>query len=109
MSPTCKAIVGRDEKENDLIEQFAGDNDYLMKIEDFGSPITFYQENVRKLLFLVQLRYVQDILMQDTLRRAAVTVFNKNNSYILKVAPADESLLETYRVEKKNRALTVKI
>ena len=109
MSPTCKAIVGRDEKENDLIEQFAGDNDYLMKIEDFGSPITFLSGECTEAFIPRAASICARYSDARHLAEAAVTVFNKNNSYILKVAPADESLLETYRVEKKNRALTVKI
>ena len=109
MSPTCKAIVGRDEKENDMLEQLAGDNDYLMKVEDFGSPITFLSGECAEALIPLAASICARYSDARHLAAAAVTVFNKNNSYIVKVAAADESLIETYRIEKKNRVLTVKI
>ncbi|HYA32235.1 MAG TPA: hypothetical protein VED67_05690, partial [Thermodesulfovibrionales bacterium] len=38
LSDTCKAIVGRDERENGVIESFAGEDRYLLKVEGVGSP-----------------------------------------------------------------------
>lgn len=38
LSPTCKAIIGRDEKENSAIESFAGGDCFLLRVEDVGSP-----------------------------------------------------------------------
>ncbi|MBI4689391.1 MAG: hypothetical protein HY754_03855 [Nitrospirae bacterium] len=40
VSPLCKIIVGRDQGENERIENFAGEDDYLMRVENFGSPTT---------------------------------------------------------------------
>ncbi|MDO9287256.1 MAG: hypothetical protein Q7T83_00540, partial [Thermodesulfovibrionales bacterium] len=92
MSPTCKAIVGRDEKENDMLEQLAGDNDYLMKVEDFGSPVTFLSGECAEALIPLAASICARYSDARHLAEAAVTVFNKNNSYIVKVAAADESL-----------------
>lgn len=38
-SPSSKVIIGRDEKENEKLLSLAGKEDYLLKIEGFGSPI----------------------------------------------------------------------
>lgn len=40
LSPYCKAIVGRDKEENDLIESLAEEGDYLLKVIGYGSPVT---------------------------------------------------------------------
>lgn len=37
-SPSCKAIVGRNEKENESIVSFAGKGDFLLTVEGVGSP-----------------------------------------------------------------------
>ncbi len=108
MSPTCKAIVGRDEKENDMLEQFAGDDDYLMKVEDFGSPITFLSGECEEAFIPLAASICARYSDARHLPEVTVTVFNKTTSYTLKVAAADESLLETCRIEKKKRVLAVK-
>ena len=62
VSPSCKIIAGRDEKDNDKIESLAGEGDYILSVENFGSPVTlltgdgalrFHQScslNMRKIL-----------------------------------------------------------
>ncbi len=39
LSPFCKAIVGRDERENDIIEACADRESFLMSVEGAGSPV----------------------------------------------------------------------
>jgi len=39
LSSTCKAIVGRDERENGLIESYADEDSFLMWVEGAGSPV----------------------------------------------------------------------
>ncbi len=109
VSPSCKIIVGRDERDNDRIEQLAEENDYLMKVENFGSPVTLLsgKDSVEfiSLAASICVRYSD----AKHLPGVDVTVFNRENSCALRVAPADENLLETYRIEKKTKALTVKV
>lgn len=38
LSPRCKVIAGRDERENDAIEACAAGAGYILKVKDFGSP-----------------------------------------------------------------------
>lgn len=37
-SPQCKAVVGRDERENSALESFGDNESYLLWVEDAGSP-----------------------------------------------------------------------
>lgn len=108
ISPSCKVIVGRDERENDRIGQLAGDDDYLIKAENFGSPVTLLSgidsENYIYLAASICARYSD----AKHLPKVVVTVFNKSKPSVIKVAPADNNLLEKYRIEKKNKALAAK-
>ncbi|GAB4542299.1 MAG: DUF814 domain-containing protein [Thermodesulfovibrionia bacterium] len=40
LSPYCKAVVGRNEEENAIIESLAVDGDYLLRVIGYGSPVT---------------------------------------------------------------------
>lgn len=40
LSPYCKAVVGRDEEENAMLESIAERGDYLLKVIGYGSPVT---------------------------------------------------------------------
>lgn len=39
-SPLCKIIIGRDRTENGIIESLATDEDILLKVNGYGSPLT---------------------------------------------------------------------
>ena len=39
LSQACKAVVGRDEEENEAIESLAGAESYLLRVEGVGSPV----------------------------------------------------------------------
>ncbi|TAL22119.1 MAG: DUF814 domain-containing protein [Nitrospirae bacterium] len=106
MSSTCKVIVGRDEKENDRIVPFAGEGDYLLSVEDFGSPVTLLAGRDAKDFISIAGAVCARYSDGKHLSEVTVTVFKNNHSYTLRVAPADESLLETYRIEKQSRVFT---
>ncbi len=101
LSPACKAIVGRDEKDNDRIQSLAGDNDYLLRVENFGSPLTMVSgdptEETISLAACLCARYSD----ARRLYEVNVSVFNKSGSYTLKVSPADEGMLELLKIEKQ--------
>ncbi|HKS16864.1 MAG TPA: hypothetical protein VJU16_06100, partial [Planctomycetota bacterium] len=40
VSPECKIIVGRNERENGMLEAFAGPGDVLVRVRDFVGPVT---------------------------------------------------------------------
>lgn len=107
MSPTCKAIVGRDEKENDMLVQFAGGDDYLMKVEDFGSPITFLSGECEEAFIPLAASICARYSDAKHLHEVEVKVFNKGNSYTVRVEPADDYVLDSYRIELKKGLLAI--
>ncbi len=108
ISPSCKAIVGRDEKDNERIAALAGDNDYLIKVENFGSPLTLLTgtcpDNLIPLAASICARYSD----AKHLPEVPASVFNKRVSFTLMAAPADDSLIEAFKIEKKGKSLFVK-
>ncbi len=100
-SPDCKIIVGRDKEENEAIGSTADSKDYLLKVEGYGSPITFISgkktDEALELAASLCARYSD----AKHLPEVDVTVSRENENYNLKVQPARDEIIEMYRVEKK--------
>lgn len=125
LSPACKAIVGRDERENAVIRSLAGENSYMLTVEGVGSPFVLMTGtdagDCLPLAASLCARY------SDARHRSEVEVtvikgrsvlcagcdksgedalpglFGKNNAFGLTVVPADRELVEEYRIEKQSR------
>jgi len=108
MSPSCKIIAGRDEKDNAKIESLAGEGDYILSIEDFGSPVTLLtgdgSENFINLAASICARYSD----ARNLPAVDVDVRLRDEEFIITASPASEDLLEKIRIqmpEKKKASL----
>ncbi len=103
VSPTCKVIVGRDEKENTVIESYAGGNNYLMTVEGVGSPFVLLcgadADSLLSLAASLCARYSD----AKHLPEVEVTVRKAGRSFKMGVPPADKQLIEEYRIEKRGR------
>lgn len=101
VSLSCKIIVGRDEKENNRIEQFTAKDDYLLTVENFGSPLALLLgsgcEEFIPLASSICARYSD----AKHLTEVEVSVMRNNILSSITVTPANDSLLEQFRVEKK--------
>lgn len=99
VSPSCKIIVGRDAKDNDKIESLAGEGDYILSIEDFGSPATLITgdgaQDFINLAASICTRYSDAKHLQSV----NVSVYSNGERFILKVSPATEEVIERYRVQ----------
>lgn len=100
LSKSCKIVVGRDENENNGIQILAAKDDYLMYVENYGSPLTIIcssaAEDELKIAASICARYSD----AKSLSEAAVTVFKSGSKFIMKTKPADNSILNTYRVQQ---------
>ncbi len=103
LSPTSKVIIGRDERENNVIESFARDDNYLMSVEDVGSPFVllsgFYAEGFLPLAASLCARYSD----AKGLPEVEVTVNRAGEIFAMTVAPASVDLCERYRIEKASK------
>ena len=100
-SPECKIIVGRNREENEMLMSLAGTEDYILKVENFGSPITLvtgsYADKALPVAASLCKRYSDARNFPD----ADVWVSLRDERYYLKAVPADNELIEMYRIERK--------
>jgi tRNA-uridine 2-sulfurtransferase len=84
-----KVIVGRNEKDNDKIEKYAGENHLILEALDTGSPIVIYSsskgEERLKDAAAITARYCDDKDKDEV----EITILNKDDSRKIRVVPAD--------------------
>lgn len=98
-SPACKIIVGRDKKENDILESFARDSDCLVTIEGYGSPTTIvYGEITNEALRIGASLCARYSDARETTNVDA-KVTTPNNSYRIKVSRANNEIVESLRID----------
>lgn len=123
-SPRCKAIVGRDEKENSALESFGDKESYLLWVEDAGSPTALLsgqgagdfvplaasicaRYSDTKHLPEVEVTVVKGCdpsqvkrneVGRNTHHEPRVT----DHAFRIRVSPAGGELVEAYRIEKPN-------
>lgn len=102
LSPECRAIVGRNETENQKIQSLTGEDDFLLAVEGVGSPVTLLAgkgcEDFIPMAASICARY------SDARHLASVEVAaTKQGREILrlKVHPADSAVIEAFRIENK--------
>lgn len=100
-SADCKIIIGRHREENQIIKSLADPDDYLLKVEGFGSPTTVLLGNVTEDAIAAAASMCARYSDAKNLPEVDVTVFRNEKRYNLKVRPADDELLNYLRIEKK--------
>lgn len=109
LSSSCKAIVGRDKKENAMIESLAEQGDYLLKVTGYGSPLTILtgvvtEEDLR-LASSICARYSDGRSMPFVeVRIEKIGGPVKSTS----ATPADDNLLNTLRIQLPERKADMK-
>ncbi|MBI4822627.1 MAG: 7-cyano-7-deazaguanine synthase [Nitrospirae bacterium] len=96
-----KAIVGRNENENKRLERLAGSRDYLMKVEDFGSPITLLEGLGDDNDILISASICSRYSDAKHIRDVRVRVIHGKEVFYLTVNPADDDLIESLRIGKR--------
>ncbi len=99
LSPECKVIVGRDEKDNDKIESLAGEGDYLLSVENFGSPITLLTGDGSQDFISLAASICARHSDAKHLPSVDVSVYSKGERFILSANPATEEVIERYRIQ----------
>jgi tRNA-specific 2-thiouridylase len=100
LSPTCKAIVGRDERENTNIEPFAGENSYLLTVEGVGSPFVLLSGGDAGKFLPLAASLCARYSDAKHLPEVEVTVSKGRDASRIRVSPAGDELIGSYRIEK---------
>ena len=101
LSFRCKVIVGRNKDENEALIKLSDNREILLKVLGVGSPIALVRgsserESIRTAASICA-RYSDASEMEE----AEVKVFNREEEYRLKVFPANSSLIEDLKIERK--------
>jgi tRNA U34 2-thiouridine synthase MnmA/TrmU len=98
LSPNAKLVVGRDEKDNDNIEELVRPDDHVFEVMDIGSPIGLLRGKPEKsdieLAAAITARY------SDAKREDSVTVDVKSKSQTNRIGirPADDAVVTAVRM-----------
>jgi tRNA U34 2-thiouridine synthase MnmA/TrmU len=99
-SPECKIIVGRHDKENELINAMADPEDYLFRVEGVGSPLAIIRGKTTDPALEVAASLCARYSDAKKLSEVTVMVLQGDKKYFLPVKPASNEMLELYRIEK---------
>jgi len=100
-SPECKIIVGRDNEENEAIKSLGDTKDCLLRVEGVGSPLTIIRGKVTDEALHIAASLCARYSDAKKLPEATVAIISDNKSFYLNVKPADNAIIDNYRIEKK--------
>ena len=100
-SGDCKIVVGRDKDENDLILSLADQDDYIVKVEKIGSPITIILGNADDEAITVAASLCARYSDAKKMPEVDVAVTKSDKKHYIKVQPANDEIIAKYRIEKK--------
>ena len=102
-SDDCKIFVGRHMEENEAMKALADPDDIMMRVDGCGSPTVVLLGNVTddaiELAASICARYSDDKKKPEVM----VAVSKGAEKYDLNVKPADDTALDEYRIEKKQK------
>ncbi len=93
-----RLIVGRDERENGIIETLARDGDLKLTLVDTVGPTALLRGKVTEEHLLLAASMVVRFSRARTESRAHVQVQGAHSTRVVEVAPADDSVCDRYRV-----------
>jgi len=103
-SPDCKIIIGRDKGENTEIESLCAEIDFLLKVEGHGSPLTLVNGQISDEALNVAASLCARYSDGKNADEVLVSVLHNGNLSFLRVAPATNRTVDTYRIEKGKRS-----
>ncbi|HTR44831.1 MAG TPA: hypothetical protein VMH06_03895 [Thermodesulfovibrionales bacterium] len=106
LSPACKAVVGRDEKENGSLEALAGTEDYLFIVEDTGSPTVLLSGDGSEHFMNLAASFCARYSDAKNLSEVEVTVTRGADRFRVTVSPAAKEVVERYRIERRDQVET---
>ncbi len=105
-SPDCKIIVGRHKEENGMLLSLADAEDYILRVEGFGSPVTLVVGKATNEALVLAASLCARYSDAKHLPEVDVAVSLENERFYLKVQPARSEIIELLRIEK-NQSVSV--
>jgi tRNA U34 2-thiouridine synthase MnmA/TrmU len=99
-SPECKIIVGRDKKENEILESLAGNSDCLITIEGYGSPTTLVSGAMNEEALRVAASLCARYSDAKELPHMQARVVTQKSTYSIRISRASNEIVEALRIER---------
>lgn len=98
LSPKCKIVVGRDNTENNIIQSLSSDDDYILNVKGFGSPLVLVigdaSEKDIKTAASICARYSD----AKNLSSVEVGILNNRQCNTIHVRPAENDFINSIRI-----------
>ncbi|MEE9524157.1 MAG: hypothetical protein V3V59_05325 [Thermodesulfovibrionales bacterium] len=109
VSEHCKIIIGRNHPENEKLSSLTAKNDWILWVENYGSPTTIITGNPDQGTIEAAAAMTARYSDAKYLPGVNVTIYNEigGQKDILTVKPADDDLLDSTRVEKKRNKVVL--
>lgn len=100
LSHSCKVIVGRDEAENNAILMILGEKGTFLRVEDHASPTAVIRGEADEEMIRIAASLCARYSDGKHLSELHVKVWNGDSNSSLVVRPADDDMVEHYRIQK---------
>ncbi len=107
-SPECKIIVGRDKKENEILESLAVSSDCMITIEGYGSPTVLVSGTMNDEALRIAASLCARYSDAKKLLHVQARVITQRGTYGIRISRASNEIVEALRIEKKQKKNVVK-
>lgn len=107
-SPECKIVVGRDKKENEILESLAVSSDCLITIEGYGSPTVLVSGAINDDVVQIAASLCARYSDAKELPHVQAQVITQKGTYSIRISGASNEIIEALRVEKTQRKDVIK-
>jgi tRNA-uridine 2-sulfurtransferase len=107
VSHDCKIIVGRNRSENESMLSLAAGNSLCLRVEDYASPVVLVQGGATEEIIRTAASLCARYSDARHLNEVDVKVTDSSRIFLLRAGPADEDLIEQYKIEKKRKEKAV--
>ncbi len=101
VSDSCKIVVGRDEMENAALQALTEKTDYVLSIEDYGSPITLIRGSAPNKILQLAAAICARYSDARHLSSVDVTVSKNGETFKMCIAPAPDNVIERTRIQPR--------
>jgi len=99
-SPECKIIVGRDRKENEILESLAVSSDCMITIEGYGSPTTLVSGAINDEALRIAASLCARYSDAKELPHVQARVITQKGTYSTRISRASNEIVEALRIDR---------
>jgi tRNA U34 2-thiouridine synthase MnmA/TrmU len=107
VSRDCKIIVGRNRSENESMLSLGAGKSVSLRVEDYASPIVLVRGRATEEIIRIAASLCARYSDARHLDEVVVKVDDGGRIFSLRAEPANEDLIELYKIEKKEKKKTL--